>query len=154
MNISWMMLIIAGLSEVAFATCMNFSNGFTNVKWTIAFLLFSVFSFWSFSKAIENIPMGTAYVVWNGIGAVGAVLVGIFLFKENVSLMKIFFIATLIASVLGLEMMGENKNPSSKNDQALESNKYDSSIITSHIPQLAQNKLATSFSSLIKISKA
>lgn len=100
---NWIILIIAGLFEVGFTTCLKLSNNFSNLKWTIAFAISISLSFFFLNKATQTLPMGTAYAVWTGIGAVGTVIVGILYFNEPANFWRIFFIATLIASILGLK---------------------------------------------------
>lgn len=102
---SWIILVIAGLFEVGFTTCLKLSNNFSNLKWSIAFFVCITLSFLLLNKAIQTLPMGTAYAVWTGIGAVGTVLVGIFLFEEPVNFWRIFFITSLIGSILGLKFI-------------------------------------------------
>lgn len=104
---NWLILILAGILEIGFTTCMKLSNNFTNVKWTSAFVVCIVLSFYFVNKASQTLPLGTAYAVWTGIGAVGTVLVGIFYFNEAVNFWRIFFISTLIISILGIKFLGE-----------------------------------------------
>jgi len=103
---NWILLIIAGLFEVGFATCLGQakqSNGVTSTYWYIGFLVCLSISMLLLIKVTQELPIGTAYAVWTGIGAVGTVLVGIFLFKEPATFWRIFFISTLIASIVGLK---------------------------------------------------
>ncbi|HTO14646.1 MAG TPA: multidrug efflux SMR transporter [Edaphocola sp.] len=103
---NWIILIIAGLCEVGFATCLGYaqkSSGSTAIAWYIGFILFLTISMILLIKAVHTIPLGTAYAVWTGIGAVGTVLMGIFFFKEPVTFWKMFFMVTLIGSIVGLK---------------------------------------------------
>ena len=105
---NWILLIIAGLFEVAFATCLGkFKDtaGNASIFWFTGFLVCLSISMLLLVKATASLPIGTAYAVWTGIGAVGTVLVGIFLFKEPVDFWRVFFITTLIASVIGLKFV-------------------------------------------------
>ncbi|MBA2762923.1 MAG: multidrug efflux SMR transporter [Segetibacter sp.] len=104
---NWLILIIAGLFEVGFTTCLKLSNNFTRLGWSIAFLISISLSFFLLNKASQTIPIGTAYAVWTGIGAVGTVLVGIILFKEPSDFWRLFFITTLIASIAGLKFVSQ-----------------------------------------------
>lgn len=102
---AWMFLITAGIFEVAFTTCLKLSNNFTNAVWSIGFAISITLSFFFLNKAIQTIPLGTAYAVWTGIGAVGTTLVGIYFFNEPSYFWRVFFIATLIASLVGLKLV-------------------------------------------------
>ncbi|MBN8787511.1 MAG: multidrug efflux SMR transporter [Terrimonas sp.] len=101
---AWFILIIAGLFEVAFTTCLKMSDNFKNLWWSIGFFVSITLSFLLLNKAIQTIPIGTSYAVWTGIGAVGSVIVGIALFKEPASFWRMFFIFLLIASIAGLKI--------------------------------------------------
>ena len=100
---NWIFLIVAGLLEIGFTTCLKLSANFSNLKWTGGFLLCAVLSFYCLNKATVTLPLGTAYAVWTGIGAVGTVLVGIIYINEPATFWRLFFIATLIGSILGLK---------------------------------------------------
>ncbi|SFF91928.1 DMT family transporter [Pontibacter chinhatensis] len=101
----WIYLIIAGMFEIGFTTCLKLSNNFSNLKWSLGFFLCISASFYLLNKAIQSIPMGTAYAVWTGIGAVGTVLVGVFLYKEPADAWRLFFICLLIGSIIGLKLV-------------------------------------------------
>ncbi|WP_126973732.1 DMT family transporter [Gynurincola endophyticus] len=103
---AWIILVLAGFFEVGFTTCMKLANNFTNWKWSLGFFICIACSFFLLNKATQTIPLGMAYAVWSGIGAVGTVLVGILFFKEDANFWKIFFICTLIASIIGLKLLG------------------------------------------------
>lgn len=103
---NWIILIIAGLFEVAFASCLGKvkeTNGNEMYWWFGGFLVCLTVSMLLLIKATETLPIGTAYAVWTGIGAVGTALVGIFVFKDPASFWRVFFICTLIGSVIGLK---------------------------------------------------
>ena len=103
---NWIILITAGLFEVAFAFCLGKakeSTGNEMYSWYAVFIITLCISMWLLVKATQTLPIGTAYAVWTGIGAVGTVLVGIFVFKEPASFWRVFFIITLIGSVIGLK---------------------------------------------------
>jgi len=104
---NWILLIIAGLFEVAFAACLGKAKeatGNETTYWYLAFLVCLVASMFLLVKATQELPIGTAYAVWTGIGAVGTVLVGIFVFKEPATFWRLFFITTLISSIIGLKI--------------------------------------------------
>lgn len=103
---NWIILIIAGLFEVSFATCLGKAketSGMTAVGWYIGFAISLTISMALLIKATQTLPIGTAYAVWTGIGAVGTVLIGIFVFKEPADFWRVFFIFTLISSIIGLK---------------------------------------------------
>lgn len=105
---NWILLIIAGLFEVAFATCLGNAketSGTEMVYWYLGFLVCLAISMYLLVKVTQELPIGTAYAVWTGIGAVGTVLVGIFVFKEPASFWRVFFLTTLIASIIGLKFV-------------------------------------------------
>ncbi len=102
----WIILIIGGLFEVGFASClgkMKETSGSEAIWWFVGFLVSLSISMALLMKATQTLPIGTAYAVWTGIGAVGTVLVGIFIFKEPVYFWRVFFIITLIGSIVGLK---------------------------------------------------
>src|SRR5690606_13324379 len=104
---AWLILVAAGLFEVGFTTCLKLSDNFTNLKWSLGFFVCISLSFMLLNKAIQTIPMGTAYGVWTGIGAVGTALVGIIWFKESADFWRLFFIFLLIGSIVGLKIVSK-----------------------------------------------
>ncbi|MFT3753570.1 MAG: multidrug efflux SMR transporter [Paludibacter sp.] len=103
---NWFILVIAGLFEVVFAFCLGKAKEATGVElhlWYAGFLVALAFSMGLLVKATQTLPIGTAYAIWTGIGAVGTVLVGIFVFKEPTTFLRLLFLATLIGSIIGLK---------------------------------------------------
>ncbi|MBS1534641.1 MAG: multidrug efflux SMR transporter [Bacteroidetes bacterium] len=103
---NWVLLVIAGLFEVGFATCLGKAKEAAGVSvyyWYAGFLLSLTISMILLVKATQTLPMGTAYAIWTGIGALGTVMVGILVFKEPASFWRVFFLLTLIASIVGLK---------------------------------------------------
>ncbi len=103
---NWLILIIAGLFEVVFAFCLGKAKettGSSMYLWYTGFLVALSISMILLVKATQTLPIGTAYAVWTGIGAVGTVLVGILVFKEPATFWRLFFITTLISSIIGLK---------------------------------------------------
>lgn len=103
---NWIILIIAGCCEAGFTFCLGKAKSVVGTEWWLwmgGFLLFTVVSMGLLAKATQTIPIGTAYPVWTGIGAVGTVLLGIFVFHEPTTFWRLFFIFTLIASIVGLK---------------------------------------------------
>ncbi|QHT66388.1 multidrug efflux SMR transporter [Rhodocytophaga rosea] len=103
---NWIILIIAGLFEVAFASCLGKAKeavGNEVYFWYGGFFVSLTISMVLLMKAAQSLPIGTAYAVWTGIGAVGTALMGIFVFKDPASFWRIFFLLTLIGSIIGLK---------------------------------------------------
>jgi quaternary ammonium compound-resistance protein SugE len=107
---AWLILILAGFCEVGFTTCLGKakdSSGSVAAAWMLGFFLTLSLSMYLLYKATQTLPMGTAYAVWTGIGAAGTVIVGILFFREPASFWRLFFIATLIGSIIGLKAVAE-----------------------------------------------
>jgi len=105
---NWLLLVIAGLFEVGFAACLGKAKETTGPAagwWMGGFFVCLVISMYLLYKATQTLPIGTAYAVWTGIGAAGTVVVGILFFKEPADLWRVFFLSTLIASVIGLKVV-------------------------------------------------
>ena len=108
---NWIILIIGGLFEVAFTYCIGRAKDATGTAmylWYLGFLISVTISMGLLIKATNSLPLGTAYAVWSGIGAVGTVLMGIFFFKEPTDFWRIFFIITLIGSIVGLKAVSSH----------------------------------------------
>jgi quaternary ammonium compound-resistance protein SugE len=101
---AWIYLLLSGLFEIGFATSLKLSQNFTQIKWVISFLIFGAFSFFLLSKAIKTIEIGTAYAVWTGIGVVGTIILGAFIFNEAMSWQKIMFLSFIVFGIIGLKM--------------------------------------------------
>ena len=99
---AWAVLVVGGLFEVGFTTCLRFVDGFRNVPWTLGFLASVAVSMGLLELASRTIPMGTAYAVWGGIGALGTVLVGIWWFGEPAGSVRILLLLVLIGCIVGL----------------------------------------------------
>jgi quaternary ammonium compound-resistance protein SugE len=103
---NWILLIIAGLFEVAFAFCLGKAketSGNEMYWWYSGFFVALSISMALLVKATQTLPIGTAYAVWTGIGAVGTALIGIMVFKEPTTFLRLFFLTTLIISIVGLK---------------------------------------------------
>jgi quaternary ammonium compound-resistance protein SugE len=108
---NWILLIIAGLFEIGFTTCLakaKESSGSETAIWITGFFISLSVSMFLLYKASLTLPMGTAYAVWTGIGAVGTVVIGIIFFKEPADFWRLFFITTLIASIAGLKFVSNS----------------------------------------------
>ncbi|HEX6002318.1 MAG TPA: multidrug efflux SMR transporter [Hyphomicrobiaceae bacterium] len=103
-TLAWVALVVSGLVDVAWALAMKKADGFANPAWSaISLVLLAIFVY-LLTKALQVLPVGTAYAVWTGIGAAGTVIAGIVLFSEPASAARIFFIATVVAGITGLKM--------------------------------------------------
>jgi quaternary ammonium compound-resistance protein SugE len=103
---NWLFLILGGFFETAFALCLGKakeSNGNDVYFWYGGFLVCLLISMGLLIKATQTLPIGTAYAVWTGIGAVGSVIIGIFIFKEPATFWRLFFLFTLVSSIVGLK---------------------------------------------------
>ena len=103
---AWVWLIIGGCFEVGFTTCLRFVDGFRNIPWTLAFLVSLTLSMGLLELAARTIPMGTAYAVWGGIGAIGTVIVGMIWFDEPASLVRALLILGIVACIAALKLTG------------------------------------------------
>lgn len=105
---NWLTLVIAGLFETGFAFCLGKMKGLSGPTWYMwgsGFLICLFLSMFLLSRSVQTIPIGTAYPVWTGIGAVGTVIAGIVFFDEPATLGRLFFITTLIISIIGLKLV-------------------------------------------------
>lgn len=106
--INWILLIVAGLCECGFTFCLGQATGKTGIEhdlWIGGFVLFTIASMALLVHVSHHLPLGTVYPVWTGIGAAGTVLLGIIVFHEPATAGRLFFIVTLIASVVGLKIV-------------------------------------------------
>ena len=101
---AWLYLIVGGLFEIGFTTSLLFVDGFRNGPWTIAFLVSVAISMALLELASRSIPMGTAYAVWGGIGAIGTVAVGVLWFDEPATLVRMLLILVIVAAIAGLRL--------------------------------------------------
>lgn len=105
---NWIILIVAGFFEVSFAFCLGKTKGAIGNEvyvWYLAFIVNLAISMFLLIKATQTLPIGVAYAVWTGIGAVGTVLIGILVFKEPVTFLRLLFTLTLISSIIGLKVV-------------------------------------------------
>lgn len=105
-GMNWILLIIAGLFEVAFAFCLGKAKETTGNDmyfWYSGFIIALIISMGLLIKVTQTLPIGTAYAIWTGIGAAGTVLIGIIVFREPATFLRLFFLTTLIISIIGLK---------------------------------------------------
>lgn len=102
---SWFFLVLAGLFEVGFTTCLKLSDSFSRLWPSLGFLFCAVASFWLLTRAAQTIPLGTAYAVWTGIGAFGTAVIGIYAFGDPATAWRLLFLVLLIGSIIGLKLV-------------------------------------------------
>ncbi len=105
MSTAWLFLLLAGFFEICFTIALKFSQGFTKLGPSLVTVLFIVLSFFSVSQAMKTIPIGTAYAVWAGIGAVGTVACGIFFFGDSYHIIRLISIVLIIIGIIGLKLV-------------------------------------------------
>ncbi len=101
---AWLLLIIGGLFEVGFTTALRHVDGFRNLPWTLAFLASVAVSMALLELASRSIPMGTAYAVWGGIGAVGTVIVGMAFYAEPTTTLRLLLILLIVGAIAALKL--------------------------------------------------
>lgn len=104
---NWLILFFAGIFETVWATGLKYTHGFSRLWPTLGTLLAMAMSVWLLAVAMRTLPMGTAYAVWTGIGAVGAVILGIVLFGEPVTLPRLFCLGLIVAGLVGLKLTAD-----------------------------------------------
>ncbi len=101
---AWIYLFIAGLFEVVWAIGLKYSQGFTKLIPSVVTIVGMIFSFYLLALATKTLPIGTAYAVWTGIGALGTVILGIVFFHEPLNLMRVLFLFLILIGILGLKL--------------------------------------------------
>jgi quaternary ammonium compound-resistance protein SugE len=102
---AWPLLFVAGLLEVVWSVSMKASDGFSKGLYTGITLVAAWLSFWLLGIAMKSLPLGTAYAVWTGIGAVGAAVLGMLFFKEPATIARLLCIAAIVGGILGLKLL-------------------------------------------------
>jgi quaternary ammonium compound-resistance protein SugE len=105
MTTQWLILIIAGLFEVCWAIGLKYSEGFTKLGWSIFTVITLVISMFLLAYSLKTLPVGTAYAVWTGIGAIGTAILGMVLFNESRDVLRIVFILLIVAGIAGLKFV-------------------------------------------------
>ena len=101
---AWLLLILGGLFEVGFTTCLRFVDGFRNLPWTLGFLASVTLSMGLLEYSARSIPLGTAYAVWGAIGAIGTVIVGMLWFHEPATTVRMLLILVIVGAIAGLKL--------------------------------------------------
>ncbi|MFA8300384.1 MAG: quaternary ammonium compound efflux SMR transporter SugE [Hyphomicrobiales bacterium] len=102
---AWVYLFIAGIFEIVWAIGIKYSNGFSKLWPSVITVVGMILSILFLSKALKELPLGTAYAIWTGIGVIGTSIFGIFLFKESIELLKILFILFILVGIIGLKLI-------------------------------------------------
>ena len=102
---AWIYLVLAGLFECGWAIGLKFTDGFTRLIPSLLTVLAMIISFWLLSEAMKTIPVGTAYAIWTGIGAVAVAILGMILFGESRDIMRIIFLLLIISGIVGLKLV-------------------------------------------------
>jgi quaternary ammonium compound-resistance protein SugE len=106
--VGWFLLFSAGFAEIVFALSLKYNQGFTKLWPSIGTMVSGAVSFYLLVLAIKTLPLGTAYAVWTGMGAVGVALAGILLFKESADLYRLLSIALVVVGIIGLKLTDKN----------------------------------------------
>jgi quaternary ammonium compound-resistance protein SugE len=101
----WLILIVAGLFEIGWAVGLKYTEGFTRLWPTVATLISMIVSLALLGLALRNLPLGTAYAVWTGVGTVGTAILGMALFSESADVMRILCIGLIVAGIVGLKVL-------------------------------------------------
>lgn len=100
---AWIYLMIAGVFEVVWAIALKYTHGFTRLMPSIVTVIGMIFSFYFLSIATKTLPIGTAYAIWTGIGATGAVIIGMMFLNEPVSALRVLFLVLIVTGMVGLK---------------------------------------------------
>lgn len=100
---AWIILGLAGLCEVGFTTAMKYADGFTKLMPSLVFAVLYIASAILLAQAVKTLPLGTAYAVWTGIGAVGTAIIGIIIFGDPAPLARLFFLSLIVVGIVGLK---------------------------------------------------
>jgi len=104
---AWILLIFAGLFECGWAIGLKYTEGFTRLMPSLLTVAAMVISFWLLSTSMKTIPVGTAYAVWTGIGAVGVAIMGMVLFGESRDILRIISLLLIVSGIIGLKLVSE-----------------------------------------------
>lgn len=100
---SWFLLLIAGILEIVWAVGLKYTDGFTKLGPSVITILAMCLSLGFLGLSLKDLPMGTAYLIWTGIGGVGTAIVGIFLFQESAAFLRLLFMALIVVGIVGLK---------------------------------------------------
>lgn len=101
---AWLFLFLAGLTEIGWAIALKYSHGFTRIIPSVITIVVMISSFFLLAQSLKTIPIGTAYAIWTGIGIVGTVILGIILFDEPLSFIRLLFLSLILIGIVGLKL--------------------------------------------------
>lgn len=101
---AWLFLFLAGLTEIGWAIALKYSHGFTRIIPSVITIVVMISSFFLLAQSLKTIPIGTAYAIWTGIGIVGTVILGIILFDEPISFIRLLFLSLILIGIVGLKL--------------------------------------------------
>lgn len=101
---AWLFLFLAGLTEIGWAIALKYSHGFTRIIPSVITIVVMISSFFLLAQSLKTIPIGTAYAIWTGIGIVGMVILGIILFDEPISFIRLLFLSLILIGIVGLKL--------------------------------------------------
>ena len=107
---SWIYLFIAGFFEIGWAVGLKYTDGFTKLWPSVITIIGMILSFYFLSAAVKTIPIGTAYAIWTGIGAVGTAIFGMILFGESKEVIRLIFIFFIVIGIIGLKIFSNVEN--------------------------------------------
>lgn len=103
-GMAWALLILSGLLDVAWAISVKMAEGYSRLSWSLlSFALLAAFIY-ALGKALQVLPLGTAYAVWTGIGAIGSIVLGIVIFREPATFVRLFWIVVTLSGIVGLKL--------------------------------------------------
>ena len=101
---AWLFLFLAGLTEIGWAIALKYSHGFTRIIPSVITIVVMISSFFLLAQSLKTIPIGTSYAIWTGIGIVGTVILGIILFDEPISFIRLLFLSLILIGIVGLKL--------------------------------------------------
>jgi quaternary ammonium compound-resistance protein SugE len=115
---AWILLIVAGLFETVWAVSLKYSEGFTRLWPSVITVVAMAISLYLLALSLKTLPLGTAYTLWTGIGALGAVVYGILVFGESRELLKLIFVMMILGGMVGLKVVSTNESVTGKTEQS------------------------------------
>lgn len=104
MTKNWILLLVASLFEIAWVIGLKYSNGFINIKWTVFTAVTYILSALFLGMAVKELSISIAYAIWTGIGTIGVIIFGIFVFNDQISILKLLFISLILIGIIGLKL--------------------------------------------------